>query len=178
MNAVFNRAVRKPRCAGAVAGSECQDPFFVLLSHQERRERLRNRCGGVLWGVGTSTGGREPNPLFFERLCELNGDYQMGDEESVLWERLKSTWHVGQVVSGIVKIHRAFGVFVDLDIPFQGLIEIIQFKDEGRMTPKDFPEIGSPIHAVITGFGDSNHQIHLTVKPSALRNVDAQDAKW
>ena len=54
------------------------------------------------------------------------------------------------------------------DVPLDGLIEINQFNDVGRMTPANYPAIGSEIEAVVLGFADTNKQIHLGVKPSQL----------
>jgi ribosomal protein S1 len=85
------------------------------------------------------------------------------------WEDVKRNLLVGAHVHCRVKEHRAFGVFVTIGLlPFDGLIPIIQFKDSGRMTPADYPPIGSEVEAVVIGFQDSNREIYLGVKPSQL----------
>ena len=55
-----------------------------------------------------------------------------------------------------VKEHHPFGVFTTLvDCPFDGLIQITDFKDVGRMTPTEYPPLGSEVEAVVLGFKDA-----------------------
>lgn len=84
------------------------------------------------------------------------------------WEELKAVLKVDDVVSGVVLKHEAFGVFVDIGCKFDGLIEIIAFRDEGVMTPEMYPAIGTKVRAKVLGFRDSNNQIWLSVKPGQL----------
>lgn len=84
------------------------------------------------------------------------------------WHDLKSTLGVGSIVMGSVSRHETFGVFVDIGYGYDGLIQITDFKDEGRMSADEFPEIGSVIRAKVLGFKDHGHQIRLGVKPSQL----------
>jgi len=85
------------------------------------------------------------------------------------WEDVKRNLLIGAHVRCRVREHREFGVFATIDsIPFDGLIPIIQFKDFGRVTPADYPPIGSEVEAVVIGFQDSNREIYLGVKPSQL----------
>jgi ribosomal protein S1 len=84
---------------------------------------------------------------------------------------LKTTLTPGTIVQGVIQKHWPFGVFVNLSgIPFVGLIQITDFKDEGRMTPDEYPPVGSPVEAVVLGFKDTGNQIWLGVKPSQLAN--------
>lgn len=82
------------------------------------------------------------------------------------WHELKKALPVGAIVMGSVSRHEAFGVFVDIGYGYDGLIQITDFKDEGRMSADEFPEIGSVIRAKVLGFKDHGHQIWLGVKPS------------
>lgn len=84
------------------------------------------------------------------------------------WEELKVVLSVGDEVSGMVMKHEAFGVFVDIGCRFDGLIEIIAFRDEGIMTPDMFPAVGTQVKAKVLGFRESNNQIWLSVEPSQL----------
>jgi hypothetical protein len=57
-----------------------------------------------------------------------------------VWDEAKQRFPVGTRVRGIVTRHCPFGVFVDLGDPdATGLIQIVDFLDEGRMTPDQYP---------------------------------------
>jgi ribosomal protein S1 len=85
------------------------------------------------------------------------------------WTILKSALSLGTRVRGIVRGHEVFGIFVRIpNTPFDGLVQITDFKDEGRMTVEEYPVIGSEIDAVVLGFRDSNQTIWLGMKPSQL----------
>jgi ribosomal protein S1 len=85
------------------------------------------------------------------------------------WEDLKSSLSVGQIVSGKVVSHAPFGVFVDLGLPFLGVVEIPYFKDDtARLQREDFPAVGATIRARIIAFADHNHQVRLSVRPGDL----------
>ncbi len=65
--------------------------------------------------------------------------------------------------------HWPFGIFVEIpQIPFQGLVQITDFRDEGRMTPDHYPEVGSLVDAVVLGFKETGSKIWLGMKPSQL----------
>lgn len=94
----------------------------------------------------------------------------MSDTRSA-WDMLKATLTPGSIVQGSVRQHWPFGVFVDIQrIPFVGLIQITDFKDEGVMTPDEYPPVGSPVEAVVLGFKEIGNQIWLGVKPSQFAN--------
>ncbi len=49
---------------------------------------------------------------------------------------------------------------------------ITDFVDTGDMTPEMYPDIGSPIGAVVVGYTeDERNQIWLSVKPSVLQKA-------
>jgi small subunit ribosomal protein S1 len=86
----------------------------------------------------------------------------------ITWDELKDTLKIGELVAGTVLRHEPFGVFVDVGYGYDGLIQITDFKDEGVMTPDEYPAIGKKIQAVVLGFKDRGRQIWLGVKPSQL----------
>jgi ribosomal protein S1 len=87
--------------------------------------------------------------------------------DGIEWDRVKTQLVTGSFVQGTVQRHFPFGLFVEIrGIPFTGLVEIVDFKDEGRMTADEYPPIGSDIEAVVLGFRDSNKQISLGMRPS------------
>ncbi len=88
--------------------------------------------------------------------------------EEMSWEELKAVLNVGDEISGVVVKHEVFGVFVDIGCKFDGLIEIVDFRDEGIMAPEMYPVVGAQVRAKVMGFRDSNNQIWLSVKPSQL----------
>jgi ribosomal protein S1 len=90
------------------------------------------------------------------------------------WDELKMGLAIGSIVEGNVIEHWPFGVFVEMDGPFVGLIEIPYFREKGQpMSPQEYPEIGAPIRAVVRGFVDRNRQIMLNARPSELRKAAA-----
>jgi len=93
------------------------------------------------------------------------------------WETVKQTLAVGARVRCRVKEHHPFGIFTTLaGCPFDGLIQITDFKDVGRMTPTEYPPLGSEVEAVVLGFKERGRQIWLGVKPSQLSKAGDADA--
>lgn len=83
------------------------------------------------------------------------------------WNEIKSFLKPGSKLTGIVTKHSPFGFFVQLPgIQFRGLVEISDFKDEGMVTPLDYPEIGSSVEVVVIAFNEPGNQIWLSMKPS------------
>jgi len=84
------------------------------------------------------------------------------------WDRLKDSFHAGEIIEVVVAEHAPFGVFVDLpDTRFRGLIEVVSLSDE----PPDvmaFPAVGSTLEAVVLGFTEHEHQVRLSAKPSVV----------
>lgn len=88
------------------------------------------------------------------------------------WDELKDSLPVGMMVRCTVLRHAPFGVFVSVpETAFEGLIQITDFKDNGRMTPDEYPSVGSTLAAVVLGFKETGKQIWLGVKPSQLRQA-------
>ncbi|MFO5439667.1 MAG: RNA-binding protein, partial [Dolichospermum sp.] len=79
----------------------------------------------------------------------------------------------GELIHGTVEYHATFGIFVSLDDEaVKGLVQITDFVDSGDMTPEMYPDIGSPIGAVVVGYTeDDRNQIWLSVKPSVLQKA-------
>ena len=91
----------------------------------------------------------------------------MVNEQS--WDEIKDSLKVGTKVTGIVIKHRPYGIFVELPgIKFKGLVSITNFSDEGRMTPSEYPKIGSSVDAIVLAFKETGKQIWLSMKPSKL----------
>jgi ribosomal protein S1 len=91
----------------------------------------------------------------------------MANDEA--WKRAKQMLPLGARVRCRVKEHHPFGVLTTISsIPFDGLIQITDFKDAGRMTPSEYPGLGIELEAVVLGFKEYGRQIWLGVKPSQL----------
>ena len=89
------------------------------------------------------------------------------------WEELKKSLPVGSMVSGIATRQPPFGVFVKITgVSFDGRIQITDFKDTGRMTPDEFPAIGTSLQAVVLGFKEDERQIWLGVRPSQIDKAE------
>jgi ribosomal protein S1 len=92
------------------------------------------------------------------------------------WEELKDSLRIGTKVRGKVLRHAPFGIFVSLPgIPFDGLVQITDFKDTGRMTPNEYPALESTIDAVVLGFKETGNQIWLGMKPSQIDRSGMKD---
>jgi ribosomal protein S1 len=85
------------------------------------------------------------------------------------WETVKQTLAIGVHVRCQVTQHYPFGVLTAINgIPFDGLVQITDFKDNDRMTPSQYPPLGSDVEAVVLGFKEQGRQIWLGMKPSQL----------
>lgn len=94
------------------------------------------------------------------------------------WEEIKDSLPIGTRVRGTVLRHAPFGVFVALPgIPFDGLVQITDFKDTGPMSTNEYPGVDSTIDAVVLGFKETGNQIWLGVKPSQMRRAETNDGR-
>ena len=92
------------------------------------------------------------------------------------WEELKDSLRIGTKVRGKVLRHAPVGIFVSLPgIPFDGLVQITDFKDTGRMTPNEYPALESMIDAVVLGFKETGNQIWLGMKPSQMGRAEMKE---
>jgi ribosomal protein S1 len=90
-----------------------------------------------------------------------------------LWNRVKSDYRLGELIHGKVEYHAPFGIFVNIgDDTVRGMIQITDFVDTGDMNPEMYPDIDSPIGAVVVGYTeDDRNQVWLSVKPSVLQKA-------
>lgn len=89
------------------------------------------------------------------------------------WNQVKAKYRLGKLIHGKVEHHAPFGIFVDIgDENVRGIVQITDFVDTGDMTPEMYPDIGSPIGAVVIGYTqDERNQVWLSVKPSVLQKA-------
>ena len=89
------------------------------------------------------------------------------------WNQVKLKYRFGELIHGKVEHHAPFGIFVNIgDETVRGIVQITDFVDSGDMTPEMYPDIGSPIRAVVVGYTeDERNQIWLSVKPSVLQKA-------
>lgn len=85
------------------------------------------------------------------------------------WETLKETLRVGDPVRGRIARHVAFGAFVDLGHPFDGLIENPNFSSDRVRNESRQPAVGSIVDAVVVQLDDRNHQVRLSIRPEDVR---------
>lgn len=98
----------------------------------------------------------------------MNPDPASGSPE---WQQIKAQFPVGTRVRGTVQHHAPFGFFVDLG-GARGLVQIVDFMDDVRVTIDLYPRVGSEIEAVVLGHTDERRsQIVLSMRPSALRDA-------
>ena len=89
------------------------------------------------------------------------------------WNSIESKYPLGKLIYGKIEFHAPFGVFVNLsDAEVKGLIQISDFLDTGAMTAEMYPDIDSPVGAVVIGYiKDDRKQVWLSVKPSVLQKA-------
>jgi ribosomal protein S1 len=86
---------------------------------------------------------------------------------------IESKYPLGKLIYGKIEFHAPFGVFVNFgDAEVKGLIQISDFLDTGSMTAEMYPDIDSPVGAVVIGYTkDDRQQVWLSVKPSVLQKA-------
>ncbi|MGK7873546.1 MAG: RNA-binding protein [Xenococcaceae cyanobacterium] len=89
------------------------------------------------------------------------------------WNQVKSKYRLGELIYGKVEHHAPFGIFVNIgDSTVRGIVQITDFVDSGEMTPEMYPDVGSPIGAIVVGYTeDDRNQVWLSVKPSVLQKA-------
>lgn len=92
------------------------------------------------------------------------------------WNSIESKYPLGKLIYGQVEFHAPFGVFVNLgDAEVKGLIQISDFLDNGSMTPEMYPDIDSPVGAVVIGYTkDDRKQVWLSVKQACSTKIPCQ----
>ncbi len=76
------------------------------------------------------------------------------------WNEIKYFLKLGTKFRGTVTKHFPFGIFVALpEIKFTGVVQITDFKDEGIITPSEYPAVGSFVDVVVLGFKETGQQI-------------------
>ena len=92
------------------------------------------------------------------------------------WNSIESKYPLGKLIYGQVKFHAPLGVFVNLgDAEVKGLIQISDFLDSGSMTPEMYPDIDSPVGAVVIGYTkDDRKQVWLSVKQACSTKIPCQ----
>lgn len=93
----------------------------------------------------------------------------MGMQEET-WREVKQQLPVGSMIEGRVIRHEAYGMFVDIGIECEGLIQIVDISDDRPVTPDDYPPIGALVVARVLGFKENGHQVRLGIKRSQLRS--------
>ncbi len=91
------------------------------------------------------------------------GDYLSLDDE---WEIIKNKYQIGDKITGKVIAKAPFGAWVDIEVGFPALLEIIDIKDlkPTKYQADDWCPEDSLIEAKIAGFIDRRKQIYLTQK--------------
>lgn len=88
---------------------------------------------------------------------------------TVDWGEVALKYPVGCIIQGTVMYHAAFGIFLNIGHPsLLGLVQIVEFVDEGYMTPDLYPAIGKEVSGLVLGYNMDNNQVVLSMKPSRL----------
>lgn len=78
------------------------------------------------------------------------------------WEVVKQTLPIHTVMTGTVTQHEAYGMYIDVGLPFRELVQITDFIGQEKMDVLLYPEIGKFVVVKILGFtNDNRNQIWL-----------------
>ena len=94
------------------------------------------------------------------------------------WEKCKQRFEIGEIVKGVVKAKAQFGFFLDLRGSCLGLVRIIDVADKDRVTMADMPDKNTEIEGVVLEFTETNYQVVLSARPSALERARKRGAKF
>lgn len=85
------------------------------------------------------------------------------------WVQITQNLKIGTFITGKVTRIEHYGFYVDLGIPFEGLVQITDITDKpGKLNAEDWPKISDQVTAVVLGFKANNHQIWLGTKQSQV----------
>jgi hypothetical protein len=89
------------------------------------------------------------------------------------WAALKEQLSAGQSVTGTVIAKAPFGAWVDINVGFPALLEIVAMAGltPERYSADDWCPLGSAVTAVVGGFRDDANQIGLWQVPLGKRNA-------
>ena len=79
---------------------------------------------------------------------------------------------LGRIITGTVIAHEDYGFYMDIDMKYVGLVQIIDIVEEGGASRSCFPEIGTKVKAVVIGFKKPN-QVALSIKSSVIKDADS-----
>lgn len=88
-------------------------------------------------------------------LPELPGD---------TWDRVRETYHVGDVVDGIVRTIKRYGAFVELPVGVDGLVHISEMQDGYTSSPYDVVSPGMEVTVRILEIDPERERIGLSMK--------------
>jgi small subunit ribosomal protein S1 len=78
------------------------------------------------------------------------------------WDEVKRLLAIGTDVEGVVTRVAPFGVFVDLGVGFDGVLEVPQMAGTNRKRIEDYPAVGARVTAKVITHQDRNKQVYLT----------------
>ena len=94
------------------------------------------------------------------------------------WEKLLEKYKVGDKLVGTVNRIENFGVFLDINSAFEGLILVPCLKYPPVQSSDNFPKIGDKIEAVILGFQEKAELEWRHVALSILEKHLQGDLDW
>jgi ribosomal protein S1 len=94
------------------------------------------------------------------------------DQDEVDWGKIAELYPIGSVIEGKVVHHAPFGMFLNIGHPYiLGLVNIVEFLDEGRMTPDQYPPVDTLVKGVVLAYTPHNKQVRVSMKPATLASV-------
>lgn len=82
---------------------------------------------------------------------------------------IENEYKVGQIVTGCVTGIEKYGIFVNLDNSYSGLIHISEISNSFVRNINDYVNVGENVKAKITDINQDKHQIKLSIKDMNYR---------
>ncbi len=84
------------------------------------------------------------------------------------WQLAEESYHVGQIIKGVITNVVSFGAFARIDDGIEGLIHISQLAD-GDFSPRDLVKEGEGVYLKILGIDASRKRMSLSLKQAPTR---------
>ncbi len=76
----------------------------------------------------------------------------------------------GKIIQGTVSGIEPYGIFIQIDEYYSGLIHISEVSSKFVRHPSNYATVGETIHAEILDINEATHQMKLSIKNIAYRN--------
>ncbi|MDO9591863.1 MAG: 30S ribosomal protein S1 [Erysipelotrichaceae bacterium] len=92
------------------------------------------------------------------------------------WMTITELFHVGDVVSGVVRRLQPFGAFVELTDGIEGLVHVSQISEDRVEKPSDKLTVGQEVKVRILGIDAEQQRVSLSIKAAEENNEKEYEA--